>query len=336
MNKTISINPDLFKFSNNRTSKKNKESSKSNNNNNNNNGNNIKVRDTKQDIDKRKRLRKQHVLRFIREQQEQNYRKLIDGDHSIKTNKPDNNSNKSNTDFDESMKYLKTLTDSDNKPNIHNQTLKQPFSSVNNNIQMDIEPVIHTKNFDDCIIDDSNPTLPLKQQPSWGCLKNGTLPTYRNWKNCTQKRPIDEQITKPSINVLPPNNIIRNEKINEVRSLINDSKISHKPKNRYLNQKRTIRRTYNLGKSKTKPTISVLISNKTIRNNIMTKTQLMKQKSIDEIKRFLVKNGFIRVGTSAPNDVLRKMYETASLMCGEINNHNPDNILYNYLNNSMD
>ncbi len=331
MNKTISINPDLFKF-NNRTSKKNKDSLKNNNNNNN---NNIKVRNTKQEIDKHKRVRKQHVLRFIREQQEQNYRKLLEGDYNIKTNKSDNKSNnrsnESNTDFDESMKYLKTLTDSDNKTNIHNQTLKQPFSiannNINNNIKMDIEPIIHTKKFDDCIINNSTPVLSLKQQPLWGCLKNGPLPTYRNWKNCTQKRPINEQI---------PNNINRTEKINEIRSVINDSKIPCKPKNRYLNQKRTIRRTYNLGKSKSKPTISVLISNKTIRNNIMTKTQLMKQKSIDEIKRFLVKNGFIRVGTSAPNDVLRKMYETASLMCGEINNHNTDNILYNYLNNSMD
>jgi hypothetical protein len=28
---------------------------------------------------------------------------------------------------------------------------------------------------------------------------------------------------------------------------------------------------------------------------------------------------------------LRKMYETAMMMCGEIHNHNPDNLLYNYL-----
>ena len=53
-------------------------------------------------------------------------------------------------------------------------------------------------------------------------------------------------------------------------------------------------------------------------------------------KRFLVKNGFVRVGSSAPNDVLRKMYETAKLMCGEIKNHNSENLLYNFLHDTTD
>ena len=42
----------------------------------------------------------------------------------------------------------------------------------------------------------------------------------------------------------------------------------------------------------------------------MNKTQDIKMKSIEEMKRYLIKQGFIRVGTSAPNDVIRKMYET--------------------------
>jgi hypothetical protein len=29
---------------------------------------------------------------------------------------------------------------------------------------------------------------------------------------------------------------------------------------------------------------------------------------------------------------LRKMYETASMMCGEIHNHNADHVIYNYMN----
>ena len=63
----------------------------------------------------------------------------------------------------------------------------------------------------------------------------------------------------------------------------------------------------------------------------MTDAQELKQTPVDEVKRFLVKNGFIRIGSSAPNDVLRKMYETTKLMCGEIQNHNPDNLLYNFI-----
>ena len=97
-------------------------------------------------------------------------------------------------------------------------------------------------------------------------------------------------------------------------------------------QRKTIRRTFKIGRSKIKPKVSVLISNKTIRNNISTKKQLLKQHSIPDIKKYLIKHGFIRVGTATPNDVLRKMYETATLVCGEIINHNPDNLLYNFVN----
>jgi hypothetical protein len=98
-------------------------------------------------------------------------------------------------------------------------------------------------------------------------------------------------------------------------------------------QKRIVRRTYKTGRSKITPNVSVLISNRTIRNNITTKTQLLKQTPIGEVKKFLIKGGFIKVGSIAPNDVLRKMYETATLICGEVTNHNPDNLLYNFMNN---
>jgi hypothetical protein len=101
---------------------------------------------------------------------------------------------------------------------------------------------------------------------------------------------------------------------------------------KYLKQKKTLRRTHYVGKSKIIPKVSVLISNKTIRNNISNKTQMLKQTPIYDIKRFLVKKGFIKVGSIAPNDVLRKMYESVSLICGEIQNHNPDNLLYNFFN----
>ena len=100
----------------------------------------------------------------------------------------------------------------------------------------------------------------------------------------------------------------------------------------FIKQKKTIKRTFQLGKSKIHPKVAVLISNKTVRNDISTKSQILKQMHISDIKKYLLKHGFIKVGSSAPNDVLRKMYESAIMICGEIQNHNPDNLLYNYLN----
>lgn len=97
-------------------------------------------------------------------------------------------------------------------------------------------------------------------------------------------------------------------------------------------QKRILRRTFRLGKSKHYPNVSVLVSNKTIRNQTTTRSQLLKQVPLDEIKKTLMKKGLIKVGSTAPADVLRKMYESVSLMCGDLQNHNPDNLLYNYFN----
>ena len=66
----------------------------------------------------------------------------------------------------------------------------------------------------------------------------------------------------------------------------------------------------------------------------MNQTQQYKTIPIEDVRKYLVKRGFIRVGSSAPNDVLRKMYETSNLICGEVENHNTDNLLYNYLNDN--
>ena len=60
---------------------------------------------------------------------------------------------------------------------------------------------------------------------------------------------------------------------------------------------------------------------------------LLKQTPIKEVKQYLIKHGFIRVGSIAPNAILRKMYETSKLMCGELYNHNTDILLHNFMNN---
>ena len=93
-----------------------------------------------------------------------------------------------------------------------------------------------------------------------------------------------------------------------------------------------MRRTYRTGKDQFRPRVSVLLPNKMIRRNVTTKSYLLKQTPIEEIRKTLLKQGFIKVGSSAPNDVLRKMYESAQMIGGEINNHNPDNLLYNFFN----
>ena len=60
----------------------------------------------------------------------------------------------------------------------------------------------------------------------------------------------------------------------------------------------------------------------------------MKQVPITEIRAYLMKHGFIKIGTTTPNDVLRQMYEAALLVCGEVQNHNKETLMFNFLNSN--
>jgi hypothetical protein len=199
--------------------------------------------------------------------------------------------------------------------------------------------------------------------PQWGCLKGGNLMTYRAFHNKTAKNtpPQIGPLTTQSFSgaqvpqhqsktpVLPFINTpvghggsgglgggtgeYSTETLEKMkRSSEKEKKLKRMPKLKYKKRKKTLRRTYNVGRSKYFPKIGVLISNQTIRNKTTEKIQLLKQTPIQEIRKFLIKRGFIKIGTLAPNDLLRKMYESVQLVCGEIQNHNPENLLYNFLN----
>ena len=169
--------------------------------------------------------------------------------------------------------------------------------------------------------------MKILPNPDYGCLKNGSLPTYRSYYNKTMKAGqsppplMTERIKSPAELLL-----IENIKQREIQK--NTKNQIHKQK-RY---KKLIRRTYRVGKDKYRPRVGVLLPNKTIRSNVTTKSYMLKQTPIDEIRKTLVKQGFIKVGSSAPNDVLQKIYESIKMIDGDINNHNPDNLLYNFFN----
>ena len=122
----------------------------------------------------------------------------------------------------------------------------------------------------------------------------------------------------------------RMAELKQSESILNNIKNKYRPKR--MMQRKTVRRTYKIGRSTVLPRIAVLVSNKTIRNNTTTKTQLLKQTSIQDVKKHLIQRGLIRVGCTTPNDVLRKMYESTMLICGDVQNHNADNLLHNFVN----
>ena len=89
---------------------------------------------------------------------------------------------------------------------------------------------------------------------------------------------------------------------------------------------------YKLGRNKEKRQIGVLIKNRDTQKRIKKEIENLKQQDIQTIKNYLREKGLIKLGSQAPTSILRKMYED-SILSGEINNNNSNNLVFNYLNN---
>jgi hypothetical protein len=361
--RTITINPELFKIPTANKSRKKSHPTDSK----------IKVKSAAPKI-RDNTLKKKSILKMIRQHQEDKYKKLFGEKHKDTTNeiqKEIDSISQIESDFEESKKYLMKLTEENEekeKQQRLNSTIKR-YPHDNNREKMSLlyENAIPTfETFEDVsskIISEPTQMIPSVSiqpriissiQPNYGCLKNGSLPTYKSYVNKTVKNtpPIlpamNSMISIPYSPQPTPSNTMENtiidnkiqennKKMSEMKQMMSKLEaIKNNKIKKCMRQKRIVRRTYKIGKSKVLPRISVLVSNKTLRNNTTTKCQLLKQDSIADIKKYLIKRGLIKVGTSAPNDVLRKMYESCVMICGEVQNHNPDNLLHNFLNGKED
>ncbi len=269
--------------------------------------------------------------------------------------------------FRESVKYMQEFADKHKEESKLNKTIR----NVHNDSAVQQVIVENNNNNTFSEIYSSPPA------PKYGCLKNGSLPTYRSYCNRTVKSnsgniptlstplsntqtlsipiastPIANTQTAGAPSAITGNLVESSvpfkeeeplqkksiaERIKSPAELLLIEKVKQKaepfkPKPVNKKIKKILRRTYRTGKNKYRPKVSVLLPNKTIRRNVTTKSYLLKQTPIEEIRKTLLKQGFIKVGSSAPNDVLRKMYESVQMIGGDINNHNPDNLLYNFFN----
>jgi len=329
--KSIKIDPSLFTIpdSNNNTRKNKKKTSTG--------GIKIKTKPKQ----KKETLKKQSLLKMIRHHQEDKYKQLFD--KNKKKVEPEEKPKQTfKTSFQDSKDYLATLMQ-ETQPvasTPKNKTIKDRSNLLTNNDkqsgfvldlsnlndeqktnipEIKIEPDINITPVD-------NNEFKLPEQPGYGCLKNGSLPTYRNFFNKTKKNVNNIFQSAP----VPPTplEIKTKEILEKTKNYNNKNYGSIHRKNK---QKRIMRRTYRTGKSLKIPKITVLVSNKTIRNNTNLKIMKTKEVPITQVKRELIKRGLIRVGTITPNDVLRKMYETIELLCGDVQNYNKDNLLYNFI-----
>lgn len=94
---------------------------------------------------------------------------------------------------------------------------------------------------------------------------------------------------------------------------------------------KTIKRRYTVGRNLKTNTVGVLIKDNYTRKMVMNAHKEMKKKTIHELKKELRGHNLIKAGCSAPNDVLRTIYEHSKL-AGDIVNTNADMLMHNFVN----
>ena len=95
--------------------------------------------------------------------------------------------------------------------------------------------------------------------------------------------------------------------------------------------KKITKRKYTLGKSPKYRKVGVLIKGRQTKKNIINSHKKLKHTDIHQIKKYLKKHGMLKTGSSCPDEILRKMYES-SMLSGDINNTNKNTLIHNFLN----
>ena len=198
---------------------------------------------------------------------------------------------------------------------------------------------------------------PSSNKP-YGVLKGGTKPTYREYfkleppkrthgHNVSMKNYGDRKSTSNSsnstLNVVSASQQLATEREQQLTSgnkplrLTTPSNQKGKGKGKGR-QRRTIRKTttkrrFKLGKDSKKKVVSVLIKNNNTRRKVKHELGELKRTPLFDVKQYLKNHGLLKVGSSAPPDVLRKIYEQ-SVLTGDVFNMGKDTLIHNYMNDN--
>jgi hypothetical protein len=263
--KILAIDPNMFSFSNNTTRKKRDKPETDAK---------IKMKAAAKPVNNSS-LKKRSIINMMRKHQETQYKQKFDTTSKPTTSQTDVSAFKN--DFDNAKEYFKNLQETVNKNAVpKNHTLKQLptmhsppiMQSANISAMQDVTNNVYTTL--------SSPTARINTQilptPKYGCLKNGTLPTFRNLTQRTygglnDNMIVNNTIQQPSESYQPPSTyaplsfvekekpIISNEIIQKFDKLHNGGmktpeKVAKKIK--YLKRKKIFKRTTNLNRPNVK------------------------------------------------------------------------------------
>lgn len=296
--KKISINPEFFKLSNLSTKKKSKKEKKE-----------------KPPTELVKKDLKKQLINKVNE-----HRKNIQKEKLVK--ETNENVKEISNNIDQSLEYLNTLA----HKKVEKKKKRKERKQKNKTFKITEDPI-------------QSP-----QQPPYSNLKNSSRPTYKQWRKTVKNNKNDnDDNTKNKISFGEGDEIQTETKIfedsfEERQKKLSDLKINFtnldkdiKEKKKKVKRKhKTIRRKITLGKHKNR--IGVLIKNKKTRKNIADELDVLKKKSINQVKKYLRKHNFIKIGCAAPDSLLKDMFVNV-YSSGDIYNKNPDILLHNYVGN---
>lgn len=204
------------------------------------------------------------------------------------------------------------------------------------------------------VITNAISTHPLQPDPPYGILKNGKKPLFSIY-NKTLKKPkgftsssnasvpnlvVDNTNTSP-VSVHTDQFFERQQKLNQLKqqmaavnnnlpnATLNSSTLKPGKTLKKMKQlKTTTKRFIHLGKKNGR--VGVLIKNQKTRKKILKDTYTLKKRPLSKIKHYLRKHNLIKIGSTAPEHIIRSIYEN-SFLSGDVYNKNVDTLLHNYM-----
>ena len=313
--KSISINPSYFKIGGKKEKKKKKKPSFKNK---------LKPND----------IKKKLIAKIKAHQKKEKNKEIIEHEKENNTFK---------NEFQETLSYLEDMKKKKKqkkqkkkeKRKNRNKTLKKStqqagFMSQTNDNKIDINPM-NSGNSSNTNSSNSNDNInSILPDPPHGCLKGGKKPTWRQYNKTLKKNKneiLNEYTIKPNFN-LSSQFEERSDKLEKLKDKFREINEPNTPKKTKIKTRR-IRRKITLGKNKKGGFVGVLVKSKQTRKNVKREVDVLKHKSIQEVKDYLRKHNLTKIGSSAPDHILRATFENAYLS-GNISNNNSEILLHNW------